>query len=233
MLSKAQMSADAVRKPSGLAFTEGLRLFSAIIYVFAAVLVGPVIAQEPPKRTLEVAAGTLAVETLTSGLSFPWSLEFLPNGDMLVSEKNPGRLRRVMMDGTIGSVIGGLPSIFAEAHGGLLGLAIDPDFETNQYIYFAYSELGEDGKSGLSVGRGRLRGDRLEEVETIWRQTKVKDVRNFGGRLAFAPDGRLFVMAGERFAWGQLQDPSNTLGVVARIEPDGSIPANNTNGPKH
>ncbi|MEO3432962.1 PQQ-dependent sugar dehydrogenase [Inquilinus sp. CAU 1745] len=184
--------------------------------------------QEPPKRTLEVAAGTLHVETVAAGLSYPWSLIFLPDGDMLVSEKHPGRLRRVSPDGSVGDPIDGLPEIFSEGNGGLLGLALDPDFEANSLIYFAYSEPGENGTSGLSVGRGRLAEGRLEEVETIWRQSpKVEDVRNFGGRLTFAPDGRLFVMTGDRFAHDLVQDPSNTIGVIARIERNGDIPPDN------
>lgn len=220
------MTANAKRpKVSGNHWRSlGAAFLSAFIILWSPV----VPAQEPPKRTLEVAAGTLYVETVAAGLSYPWSLVFLPDGDMLVSEKHPGRLRRVSPDGSIGDPIEGLPEIFSEGNGGLLGLALDPDFEANRLIYFAYSEPGENGKSGLSVGRGRLAEGRLEEVETIWRQSpKVKDVRNFGGRLTFAPDGWLFVMTGDRFAHDLVQDPSNTIGVIARIEADGGTPPDN------
>ncbi|MEO1090641.1 MAG: PQQ-dependent sugar dehydrogenase [Pseudomonadota bacterium] len=172
--------------------------------------------------------GVLDVEVLASGLSFPWSLVVLPDDDFLVTEKAPGRLRRVARDGVLGPPLTGLPSIYVAENGGLLGLALDPDYADNRRVYFAFSEPGDGEKAGLSVGRGTLGPRRLANVETIFRQQpKVADARNFGGRLTFAPDGTLFVLTGDRFAHDLVQPRDNTIGVVARIHTDGTIPANN------
>ena len=193
---KARHRADGSRAALGLLAAIGLA---------AAIGATTATAQEPPKKTLEVATGTLDVETVASGLSFPWSLVFLPEGGMLVSEKHPGRLRRVAMDGTLGDPIEGLPPIFAEGNGGLLGIALDPSYATNGRVYFAYAEPAEEGKAALAVGRARFTGDQLEDVETIWRQTPaVKDVRNFGGRLKF------------RAGWAALRDDRGSLRAGSR-----------------
>lgn len=185
-------------------------------------------AKNPKPRTLDAAAGTLRVDTVASGLQFPWSLIFLPDGEMLVSEKHPGRLRRVSQSGKVSPPLDGLPKIFAKGNGGLLGLALDPEYDDNNRLYFAYSEPGDGGKAGLAVGRGVLHEDRVANVEVVFRQTpKVDDDRNFGGRLTFAPDGMLFVMTGDRFALDLVQDRSNTIGALVRIEPDGDTPPDN------
>ncbi len=176
----------------------------------------------------------LAVETVAEGLSFPWSIARLPGGDMLVTEKNPPALRRVSPDGTISAPLPGLPAIVAEENGGLLGLALDPAFAQNARLYLAFSEPGPAGTAGLSVFRARLAGDRLADGEVIFRQSpKLPDARNFGGRLLFAPDGTLLVLAGDRFAHEHIEGrdplgpPMDTLGVVARVRPDGTVPADN------
>lgn len=183
---------------------------------------------EPAEQTLHAYVGELAVETVASGLEFPWSLVFLPDGGMLVSEKLAARLRRVSPDGRLSPPIEGLPPIVGEGNGGLLGLALDPDFGANGRIYFAFSEPGEEGTAGLSVARAVLGGDRLEDLEIIFRQApKIDDERDFGGRLVFAPDGNLFVLPGDRFARHLVQEMDNTIGKVVRIEPDGGIPPDN------
>ena len=185
-------------------------------------------AEPPPKPAIGAAAGTLRVETVASGLGYPWSLVFLPDGSMLVSEKHPGRLRRVSLDGTISEPIRGLPPIHAKDNGGLLGLALDPGFARNGRVYFAYSEPGDGRTARLSVARATLGETELTDVEIIFRQRPdVADAVNFGGRLVFAPDGTLFVLTGDRFALDLVQDRSNTIGTVVRIEPDGSVPSDN------
>lgn len=185
-------------------------------------------ADEPLPKELYTVVGVLDVAVLASDLSFPWCLVVLPDGSFLVTEKHPGRLRRVSREGIVGPPLGGLPSIYAEQNGGLLGLALDPDFATNRRIYVAFSEPGDEGTAGLSVARATLLAKHLTDVEVVFRQLpKVADSRNFGGRLAFAPDGTLFVMTGDRFALDLVQPRDNTIGVVARIHPDGTIPADN------
>lgn len=188
----------------------------------------PAAAQPPWPRTIDTAAGWLHVAVFARDLHFPWSVVVLPDGGMLVSEKHPGRLRRVSQDGTVGPPLAGLPPIYAEGNGGLLGLALDPEFRTNSRLFFAFAEPGADGTAGIAVARATLGRHGLHEVTVIFRQQpKVADVRNFGGRLVFAPDGTLFVTAGDRFAQHLVQDRRNTLGVVARIETDGGPPPDN------
>lgn len=181
-----------------------------------------------PPEILDAADGPIAVDVLASGLSYPWSAVVLPDGDLLVTEKHPGRLRRVARDGTLGPPLAGLPPIYAEGNGGLLGLALDPDFARNRVFYFAFSEPGDGEEAGLSVARATLGGDAITAVAILFRQRpKVADVRNFGGRLAVAPDGTLFVFTGDRFARDLVQVRTNTIGVVARIARDGGVPPDN------
>ena len=110
---------------------------------------------------------------------------------------------------------------------GLLDVKLDPDFATNRLVYIAYSEPG-DGGAGTAVARGKLGTDSLDDVEVIFRQQpKVDGPNHFGGRLLFAPDGKLFVSLGERFTFTPAQDLSNDLGKIVRINPDGSAPEDN------
>jgi glucose/arabinose dehydrogenase len=178
-------------------------------------------------RTVETPSGRVQVETVADGLVHPWALAFLPDGRMLVTER-PGRLRIVSKDGKLSEPLGGLPRMFTEGQGGLLDVALSPDFASDRLVYFSFSEPGEGGSAGTAVGRGRLTEDRLENVEVIFRQEpKVEGPNHFGSRLAFSPDGKLFVTMGERFKFQPAQDVSNHLGTVARINRDGSVPQDN------
>jgi len=179
------------------------------------------------------AAEAVAVETVAEGLEQPWGLAFLPDGRMLVTEK-PGRLRIVSKDGTLSPPVAGVPKVDDRRQGGLLGLALDPGFAENRLIYFSFSEpRGEEG-NGTSVARARLveaegSAPRLEDLAVIFRQTPaVKSNHHFGSRLVFAPDGTLFVTLGERYvAKDMAQTLDNHLGKLVRINPDGSVPADN------
>ncbi len=178
------------------------------------------------ERTLDSSAGTLRVETVADGLDHPWGLAFLPDGRLLVTER-PGRLRVVSLQGEVGEAVAGVPEVFAEGQGGLLDVALDPDFAANRRIYFSYAEPGEGGAS-TAVARGRLDDNRLSDVEVIFRQQpKLGGGAHFGSRLAFAPDGNLFITTGERFKFDPAQDLSNTIGKIVRIRPDGTIPNDN------
>jgi glucose/arabinose dehydrogenase len=172
--------------------------------------------------------GVVRAVEVAAGLEHPWSLEFLPDGRMLVTER-PGRLRVVTRDGKLSAPLGGLPPLFARGQGGLLDLALDPKFEQNRLVYLSFSEPGEDGTAGTAVLRGRLGADRLEDVKVIYRQApKVKSPGHFGSRLVFRRDGTLFVTQGERMYFReQAQDLSSLLGKIVRINPDGSIPKDN------
>ena len=145
---------------------------------------------------------------------------------MLVTERS-GTLRLVSKDGKLSEPLSGVPEVVAEGQGGLLDVAIDPDFKSNSLVYLTYSEPGEGGAS-TAVARGKLGNSGLENVEVIFRQEpKINGNLHFGSRLAFAPDGTLFVTLGERFQFTPAQDLSNDLGKIVRINPDGSIPKDN------
>ncbi|HKA46550.1 MAG TPA: PQQ-dependent sugar dehydrogenase [Methyloceanibacter sp.] len=177
-------------------------------------------------RTIPTQAGTLKVETVSDGLAHPWGLAFLPDGQMLVTER-PGTLRLVAKNGTKSTPLTGVPTVFAEGQGGLLDVAIDPDFSSNRLVYLTYSEPGEGGAS-TAVARGKLGDTGLDDVEVIFRQEpKVEGGNHFGSRLAFARDGTLFITLGERFTFERAQDLTNDLGKIVRINPDGSIPKDN------
>jgi glucose/arabinose dehydrogenase len=176
-------------------------------------------------------AGDARLTTLNSSLSSPWSLAFLPDGRMLVTEK-AGRLRRLSADGrTIEANISGVPGVVADGQGGLLDVVLDPDFATTPWVYLSYSERGtgaDTGLSGTAVARGRLVGDALQAVEVIYRQVpKTTGSGHFGSRMVFAADGTLFIALGERQKESPAQDLATTLGKVVRIRPDGSIPPDN------
>jgi aldose sugar dehydrogenase len=177
--------------------------------------------------TIDTKQGTLKVETAADGLQYPWSLAFLPDGRMLVTEK-PGRLRIVAKDGTVSEPLKGVPEVVADEQGGLLDVALDPNFASNGLVYLSYSEPGDDGNSGTAVARGKLGEMGLDNVEVIFRQKpKVEDALHFGSRLAFSPDGKLFITLGERFQFDPAQDLSTHLGKIVRINPDGSVPEDN------
>ena len=170
--------------------------------------------------------GTIKVETVATGLSHPWGLAFLPDGRMLVTERS-GTLRLVSKDGKLSPPLSGVPKVVVAGQGGLLDVAIDPDFKSNSLVYLTYSEPGEGG-AGTAVARGKLGESGLDGVEVIFRQEpKVGGGNHFGSRLVFAPDGKLFVTLGERFTFTPAQDLTNDLGKIVRINPDGSVPKDN------
>jgi len=175
---------------------------------------------------IDTKQGAIKVETVAGGLDHPWGLTFLPDGRMLVTER-PGRLRLVAQDGKISEPLKGVPEVFAEGQGGLLDVALDPNFGSNGVVYLSYSELGERG-AGTAVARAKLGDNGLDDVQVIFRQEpKVDGGNHFGSRLAFSPDGKLFVTLGERFKFAPAQDLGTHLGKVVRINSDGSVPQDN------
>ncbi|MBS7538078.1 PQQ-dependent sugar dehydrogenase [Ancylobacter lacus] len=176
-------------------------------------------------------AGPLAVETVAAGLDSPWGLAFLPDGRLLVTER-VGRLRIVSPNGTVSAPVAGVPPVFASGQGGLLDVALAPDFADSRLVYLSYAEPRE-GASGTSVARGRLvesgGAARLEDVQVIFRQQPaVGGSSHYGSRLVFARDGTLFVTLGDRYSQrDRAQDLSTHLGKVVRIAADGEVPADN------
>ena len=181
------------------------------------------------KTVIDSERASFAVETIAEGLKNPWGLAFLPDGTMLVSER-AGHLRLVSADGQVWPALKGLPEIVANGQGGLLDVAIDPDYATNGRIYFSYSEPSEDGDSNsTAVASARIDDDQLVDVTRIFsQQPKVKSTSHFGSRLVFGNDGTLFVTLGERYSRKEdAQTLDNHHGKVVRINTDGSVPSDN------
>ncbi len=171
------------------------------------------------------------VAVVTKGLEHPWAVEPLPGGDLLVTEK-PGRLRIVSTAGKLGQPIAGVPKVDARGQGGLLDVALSPDFATDRTIFWSYSEPRQGGNA-TSVARGVLSPDRrrLDQVRVIFRALPVYDgTLHYGSRLAFGTDGMLYITMGERSDTPmrpQAQQLNSHMGKILRINPDGSVPEDN------
>jgi len=197
------------------------RSFLALAVLIA--IPDPVRAQD---RIVRAPSGQVRVETIARGLVHPWGLAFLPDGQMLVTER-PGRLRLVSRDGGVSAPLAGVPRVFARGQGGLLDVALAPDFASSRWVYLAYAEPGSGG-GGTAVARGRLGPAGLHDVQVIFRQVpKVDGANHFGSRLVFSRDGRLFVTLGDRFKFTPAQDFASHLGKIVRINPDGTVPTDN------
>jgi glucose/arabinose dehydrogenase len=178
-------------------------------------------------------AGPPKATTLYSGLSSPWGMAFLPDGRMLVTQKG-GSMVILSADGTSQSAtVSGVPAVVPAGQGGLLDVALDPDFTNNQLVYFAYSEAGtgdDANKAGTAVARAQLANNQLQNLERIFQQLpKVEGGNHFGSRLVFRGDGTLFVTLGERNLGAPAVDLTGHLGKVVRLNRDGSVPAGNPN----
>ena len=173
--------------------------------------------------------GRVRAVMVASGLSHPWGLAFLPGGRFLVTERD-GRMRTVSADGTLGAPLSGLPTITVGGQGGLLDVVLDPDFAATREIWFTFSEPG-DGGVGTAVARARLGDAGLDSVRIVFRQLpKLDGGAHFGSRLAFSPDGHLFVTLGDRRRGDAAQDLNRHQGKVVRLMRDGSVPADNPFG---
>ncbi len=175
----------------------------------------------------------IKVETFASGLDHPWSMQFLPDGRLLVTERR-GSMRLIAKDGRLSpAILDGLPEVAAVGQGGLLDVLLAPDFAKSGIIYLSYGEPRGDGKNGTSVARAKLvfegDGARLEDLKVIFRQEPAaKSGHHFGSRLVWAKDGTLFVTTGERNSLrDESQNPANDIGKIIRINADGSIPDDN------
>ena len=166
------------------------------------------------------------VVTVTAGLDHPWGLAFLPDGRMLVTER-PGRLRTVTASRLDPEPVAGIPRVHASGQGGLLDVALHPDFRENGWVYLSYA-AGHWGRAGTEVARGRLRDHRLEDVEVLFRALpKSSGGRHFGSRLRFAPSGHLFVTLGDRGDRHRAQDSDDHAGSIIRLRDDGTVPPDN------
>jgi len=184
-----------------------------------------------PEHKLNVA---FDVVTVTEGLVNPWGLGFLPGGKMLVTER-PGRLRVVSANGKqLSEPVAGLPTVDPRGQGGLLDVAIDPQFAKNQLIYWSFAEPREGGANNTAVARGRFvdgAAPKVENVQVIFHQApSLTSPLHFGGRLIFNRDGLLYITLGERSITEgrmQAQRMDGLLGKIVRLNKDGSIPKDN------
>lgn len=167
--------------------------------------------------------------TVAKGLVFPWSMAFLPDGAMLVTER-PGRMRIVATDGTLGEPVSGLPPVGEGGEGGLLDVTLDPEFATNRTIYWSYAESAGDApeRRSTAVARARLVGNRLEDVRVIFRQpVKSTNDTHFGSRLLFDKEGFLLVGLGDRGQRHDAQKLESAHGKILRIDTRGSAAPGN------
>ncbi len=237
-----------------LYYTKGIttrKIFiSSMVTCFLFCETQSISAQDNLKDSVEIIrtkTGYIKVEKLAV-LNEPWGMAWLPDGRLLITEK-PGRLR-IYSAGKLLDSIKGLPKVEYHGQGGLLDVKLDPDFATNNFIYISYAEAAEKqpdvkrdigdprlGKfndyadavlKGGAVARGKLVGNEIQNLQVIWRQfPKTIGRGHFGGRLLFAPDGKLIITSGERQRSEPAQDLKGNLGKIIRINPDGSIPKDN------
>jgi aldose sugar dehydrogenase len=207
------------------------------ILLAIALIALPVCAQQPQPQqpafegqrspTPRSIAAPGAVTTFARGLEHPWGMAFLPDGRMLVTER-PGRLRIVDKSGKVSAPLSGVPNVQAQGQGGLLDVALDPQFAENRIVYLSFSEP-EGGLASTAVARGRFTDAGLQDVRVIYRQQpKVSGGGHFGSRIVFRRDGTMFITQGERMRYSeQSQDLKSGLGKVVRINRDGTIPKDN------
>lgn len=170
----------------------------------------------------------LKLTPVVTEAEFPWGMAFLPNGDLLFTEKEGG-LKHVPGGEGKPVTVSGLPQAYTEGQAGYLGIALDPDFASNRLVYISYSK-GDDAANGAAIIHGRLSddGSALEDVKEIFWADRRDTAYHYGSRLQFGADGTLYATLGEGFKYmEQAQDPKITHGSIIRINTDGSIPADN------
>lgn len=191
-----------------------------------------VVAQQGVAQPAAAAAKPVTPRTvvLNSSLKSPWGLAFLPDGRMLVTQK-AGSILLLDAQGERTIATLAVPPVVFRNQGGLLDVAVDPDFARDPWIYWTYTEAGsgaEEALSGTALARGRLIGTALQDIQVIYRQApKTTGAGHFGARIVFRPDKTMFVTLGERQKLDPAQDLDGTLGKVIRLNRDGSVPEGN------
>jgi glucose/arabinose dehydrogenase len=183
-----------------------------------------------PEQKLNVAYDIVTVNGEVNG---PWGLAFLPGGKMLVTERT-GNLRVVGTDGKLSVPVTGLPPVDNRGQGGLLDIVLDPNYATNQLIYWSFSEPQQGGTNNTAVARGKFvdgAAPRVENVQVIYHQVPaIQSTQHYGSRIVFGRDGTLFVTQGDRSVTPgrlQAQNMDSLIGKIVRINADGTIPADN------
>lgn len=203
---------------------KGILAGAAAAFLLAAAIIAPAAAQN---REFLSKKAHLVVETLATGLKHPWSVEVLPDGGYIVSEK--GGTLRLVRNGRVSRAISGVPEVATGGQGGLLDIALAPDFATSRILYLTYSARG-DGGVGTAVAKARLSDDgtRIEDATRIFLMSRLTARgQHFGSRIAIAGDGSLFFGIGDRGKGERAQDPRDHAGAILHINPDGSPHADN------
>ncbi len=181
---------------------------------------------ESGARMIDTQSGKIVVEELTGGLDHPWGMAFLPDGRLLVTER-AGRLRILGADKKLSPPIQGVPEVEASGQGGLLDVALDPDFATNRAIFLSFAEPGGDGAS-TALARATLGDNGLTGLKVIFSQKpKVSGSGHFGGRIVFSSSGHLFFTMGDRQKFDPAQDLMSHIGKIIRLNRDGTVPKDN------
>jgi glucose/arabinose dehydrogenase len=179
-----------------------------------------------PKVLRRLEMQGLRAVTVARGLEHPWSLAFLPDGRMLVTER-PGRMRIVTAGGDVGAPLSGVPPVRAADEGGLMDVALDPEFGENSTIYWSFSEP-VDGGGRTAVARGRLSGNGVTDVRIIVRQTEaVADGSHYGSRLLFTSESYLLIGLGDRSRREDAQDLASLHGKILRVDREGGPVSSN------
>lgn len=204
------------------------RIARLCVPVLAISVATSALAEEP--REIRAGDVTIEVASIAKGLENPWSVEVLPDGAFIVTER-PGRMR-IIRDGEVGRPLGGLPRIAAVGQGGLLDLALSPDFAESRRLFFTAAAPGPGGQ-GTAVFSARLSANerRLEEVRRIFLMNKLTGAgQHFGSRIAVAADGSLFFGIGDRGEPDRAQDQADHAGKIIRINADGTPSSANPSG---
>ncbi len=206
--------------------------FSALVIVIAGAAVsaqGSRSSPPPPTLPQTFFSSNLPIRVVpvATGLSHPWSLAFLPDGNMLVTERD-GRLR-IIRNGVLDPTpIPGTPKVFARVLSGLLDVALHPRFSENRFVYLSYSKQREDTLSTTVLARAVFDGTSLKDVKDIFvANSWSKSLTNFGGRIAFDREGLLYFTVGERQEQDRAQKPDDHGGKVLRLRDDGTVPPDN------
>ncbi|MPS77596.1 MAG: PQQ-dependent sugar dehydrogenase [Achromobacter sp.] len=208
-----------------IASTRAIPLF----FYSTLVLAGALWAAAPARAAQEPVSAPAQVTAVVGGLDHPWAMAFLPDGGGVLITERPGKLRLLRTPGGLSKPLAGVPKVAASGQGGLLDVALSPDFAKDRYVYLSYAESDGD-KSGTVVGRGRLSADAtaLEDFKVLFRQMpKLSSGLHFGSRLVFDRNGYLFISLGENNQRPTAQDLDKLQGKIVRLNRDGSVPTDN------
>jgi glucose/arabinose dehydrogenase len=184
-------------------------------------------APPPPPQPAKVVKAGYKVTEIAKGLDHPWSMAFLPDGSMLVTERQ-GRLRLIKGGLLQPQPIGGVPAVHTGSQAGLFDIVLHPNFAQNNIVYLTYA-AGTAAANGTAVARARFDGSMLQDLQVIFKAAPLKDTDNhYGGRMAFLPDGTFALTIGEGFEYREkAQDLTSDLGKIVRLNEDGSVPQDN------